>query len=454
MVHVNGTTTSGTSNGTSNDVTAVVTHDVDASKPTNGHAESSNLKEAFVDDDVAISPNAPEEVPALLKKIASHGETFTSQKSEDVRAELLDTARSLVYALETPREAMIRFCWSQSTIYAALETCVELGVFTVLSKDDRPKSSDELAEATGADPVMLARLLKHLCAMGTIAETGPDEYRRTGFSTSLSSRRYSDAYPCLTGCITNGVQALPAHLKKNNYRNPSDGTNCAFQLGFNTNLHFFDFLRENPVHAVQFNNHMSAYHQGRPSWMDVGFYPVQSLVEGTGIGDDDVLIVDMGGSMGHDLSEFRRKWPDVPGRLVLQDLPEVIEQAKTVGLHSSIQPMAHDFFTEQPVKGARAYYMHSVLHDWNDDNCRKILSNIVPAMKRGYSKILINENVIPSTNAYWETTSLDIIMMADFASTERTEKHWYALIESAGLKITKIWTVRRGVESLIECELA
>jgi hypothetical protein len=98
--------------------------------------------------------------------------------------------------------------------------------------------------------------------------------------------------------------------------------------------------------------------------------------------------------------------------------------------------------------------MHSVLHDWNDDNCRKILSNIVPVMKRGYSKILINENVIPSTNAYWETTSLDIIMMADFASTERTEKHWYALIESAGLKITKIWTVRRGVESLIECELA
>lgn len=98
--------------------------------------------------------------------------------------------------------------------------------------------------------------------------------------------------------------------------------------------------------------------------------------------------------------------------------------------------------------------MHSILHDWTDDNCRKILSNIVPAMTRGHSKILINENVIPSTNAYWETTSLDVIMMADFASTERTEKQWHALVESAGLKITKIWTVRRGVESLIECELA
>ena len=103
--------------------------------------------------------------------------------------------------------------------------------------------------------------------------------------------------------------------------------------------------------------------------------------------------------------------------------------------------------------GARAYYMHSILHDWNDESCRKILKGLIPAMRPGYSKILINENVIPSTNAYWETTSLDFIMMADFSSTERTEKHWHELIESVGLKITNIWTVQRGVESLIECEL-
>lgn len=98
--------------------------------------------------------------------------------------------------------------------------------------------------------------------------------------------------------------------------------------------------------------------------------------------------------------------------------------------------------------------MHSVLHDWTDDNCRKILSNIVPAMERGFSKILINENVIPDTNAYWETTSLDIIMMSDFASQERTTRQWQNLVESVGLKIVKIWTAQRGVESLIECELA
>lgn len=279
-----------------------------------------------------------------------------------------------------------------------------------------------------------------------------------------------------TGCITNGVLALPAHLKKTNYVNPSNGVKSAFQDGFRTSSHFFEYLKENPSHAEQFNNHMTAYHQGRPSWMDEGFFPVQSLTEGLNVSAEDVLLVDVGGGVGHDLTEFRRKWPNIPGRLVLQDLPEVIDQAKAQNqaTASFIEPVAHDFFSEQPVKGtylpsfifsyvlcnkltslgARAYYMHSVLHDWADADCRRILSNLAQAMKPGYSKILINENVIPSTNAYWETTSLDIIMMADFASQERTEKQWRELTASVGLKIVKIWTRRRGVESLIECELA
>ncbi|KAJ5131069.1 O-methyltransferase family 2 [Penicillium bovifimosum] len=409
------------------------------------------LVDAFADGTVAISANTPELVPGLVDQVASLGKDVNLQDHKD-RSTLLEAARSLVYALETPREAMIRYCWSQATLYAALETGVDLDVFAVLSKDEKPKTATDLAAATGADPVMLARILKHLAAMGVILETGPNEYRRTGISSSLSMKRYNDAYPCMTNCITAGVLALPAQLKKDSYANPSNGKDCAFQRGFNTDLHFFEFMKANPEIASQFNNHMSAYHQGRPSWMDVGFYNVPSLFPN--VEQNDVLLVDVGGSMGHDLSEFRRKWRDAPGRLVLQDLPEVIAQAKIMQLHWSIEAMEHDFFTEQPIKGARAYYMHSVLHDWTDDHCRKILTGLVGAMKRGYSKVLINENVIPDTNAYWETTSLDLIMMADFASTERTEAHWHRLVESAGLKITKIWSAQKGVESLIECELA
>lgn len=154
-----------------------------------------------------------------------------------------------------------------------------------------------------------------------------------------------------TACITKGILALPAQLKKDGYRNPSNGLDCGFQLGFNTQKHFFEFIKDYPEAAKQFNNHMSVYSQGRPSWMDVGFYDVPSLIHHAETGEDHALLVDVGGSVGHDLSEFRRKWPQAAGRLVLQDLPEVLAQAKNANLHPSIELMEHDFFTEQPVKG-------------------------------------------------------------------------------------------------------
>lgn len=49
----------------------------------------------------------------------------------------------------------------------------------------------------------------------------------------------------------------------------------------------------------------------------------------------------------------------------------------------------------------RAYYLHSVLHCTTglDSKCREILSNLKPALTKGYGKLLINEVVIPNTKA-------------------------------------------------------
>ena len=104
--------------------------------------------------------------------------------------------------------------------------------------------------------------------------------------------------------------------------------------------------------------------------------------------------------------------------------------------------------------GARAYYIHSTLHNWPDHVCDIILANIKAAMKPGYSKLLINENVVPATDAHWETTGLDMIMSTLFSSMQRTRPMWYNLIEKrAGLRIVKIWSGGKGVESVIECEV-
>lgn len=125
-------------------------------------------------------------------------------------------------------------------------------------------------------------------------------------------------------------------------------------------------------------------------------------------------------------------------------------------LDPTIERLSHDFHDEQPIKGARAYYMHSVMHDWPNHICRSILSRIAQAMKPGYSKILINDSLIPSMGAQWENTACDVNMMTLLSALERTESQWYELIEGGGLglKIVKIWTCGLpGVEALIECEL-
>ena len=98
--------------------------------------------------------------------------------------------------------------------------------------------------------------------------------------------------------------------------------------------------------------------------------------------------------------------------------------------------------------------MHSTLHDWPDNVCDSILAQIHAAMKRGYSKLLIHENVLPIKDAYWEASALDIVMLTLFSSRERTELDWRNLLENrAGFKVVNIWSGGKGVESIIECEL-
>jgi hypothetical protein len=129
---------------------------------------------------LALSSNLPDTVPDLLQTVASHGKDLIAQDPE-ARLKLLEAARSLTYALETPREAIIRHCWSevgchilsrafsselelsrltgiaftQSTSYAALETAVDINLFSALGTDDKPKTVAELAEATSVDPILL-----------------------------------------------------------------------------------------------------------------------------------------------------------------------------------------------------------------------------------------------------------------------------------------------------------
>ncbi|KAJ3940798.1 uncharacterized protein N0V96_008670 [Colletotrichum fioriniae] len=313
---------------------------------------------------------------------------------EETRHELVIKTRSLLQSLQTP----------------PLITGVDTGLWKLMAQNgvNQPQKVGALAETLRVDPVLLGRLLRHVCAMGHLKETAQDEYILTNFTKSLALDVIGDGYVA---------------LHENMF------TDDDFTVG--------------------------GYRQGRVPWMHPSLYPVEkTLFSGADTSPDAPLLVDVAGGLGHDIDEFKKMYPNHPGKLILQDLPVVINDVK--GIDTSIELMGHDFLTEQPIKGAKAYFMHSIMHDWPDDVCKKILAPLAEAMKPGYSKLLIFEVVIPRTGAYWEATAGDILMMTQLSALERTEDHWHQLIEESGLnlRIVNFWKCGQSdVENLIECEL-
>ena len=306
--------------------------------------------------------------------------------------------------------------------------------------------------------------MKHLSAMNIVQETAPGSYVSTSLSRALTEPKYRDGLIYTYDVAGPSFRSMPAYLKSINYDNPTNSLNGPFQYAHKTEAHFFGWLVQNPPYGQLFANYMGGYRAGMPFWADKGFYPFEErLVAGfeDHHGQNSTLLVDVGGGDGHDLLELleRRERGELklPGKLILQDQESVISKVleSSAAKAKGFEATSYDFFMEQPVKGARAYYLHSVLHDWDDEACRKILNQIVSAMKRGYSRLLINELIVADEMAPWGATSMDWLMMALGAVRERTEKDWRSLLESVGLEVCKIWEspFDRATEGLIEAQL-
>lgn len=142
-------------------------------------------------------------------------------------------------------------------------------------------------------------------------------------------------------------QDLPAFLRNTQYKNPVDSHNCTLNQTFNSNKSVFGLLAGQPELLSRFNNYMTGQRQDRANWLD--FYPFESQLDVSGLKDENaVLIVDVGGAQGHELLAIKDRFPHLPGRMVLQDVPTTIEQINPDG---KFECTAHDFFAPQVVKG-------------------------------------------------------------------------------------------------------
>ena len=149
---------------------------------------------------------------------------------------------------------------------------------------------------------------------------------------------------------------LPALLKDLHYRNPDNALDAPLQRAFGSNTHFFGLMIERPDVLNAFQTLMGSYREGRPEFLDI--YPADvQLIRGFHASEhpDGVLFVDVGGGRGHEVLEFIRRYPELEGRMILQEVPDIVKQVEPA---DRMEVMVHDFFTPQPIKGA-SFCLHA-----------------------------------------------------------------------------------------------
>jgi hypothetical protein len=283
---------------------------------------------------------------------------------------------------------------------------------TAAAEDGRPKTNAELAARTGASPTLVKRITRMCASIHMLDESGPGLYRPNTLTNLLARPEYAagiifwsvpstSSYtehswltPFSWDCTQPSFAHMPNYLQNTGYQNPQNPVDGPFQYGQEYQGHAFGWVTEHPEVFEVFHQYAYTLRKHRPSWSEM--YSVHdNLINGLREGDSDSsALIDIGGGTDQMLQDFQANVPGYKGRLILQELPEVVAAAQGLGVdNDGIELQTHDFFTPQPVKGARAYFMRSVLHDWPDEQCRVILRHLKDAMEPGYSRILINDCV-------------------------------------------------------------
>lgn len=274
-------------------------------------------------------------------------------------------------------------------------------------------------------------------------------------------------YSSLT--MTPAYNAIPKFLAQTKYQNPTDKT--PFNLAYNTDMPVFEWRKHNPENAKAGQAFMAAQRMGQRSVWDGKVTMTDFKLSEADRKDGRVMLVDVGGGMGHQCVDIRKHNPDIEGKFITQDLPfiqDMISNRDELD-ELNIETMPHDFMKEQPVKNAKIYYLRNVIHNCKcccrvienetldgskkkelvliaqlinigqDKPSKVILSSIKEAMASD-SIVIIDDVVMPQVGASWKQTSMDIAMMTMLAAVERTADHFGRLLAEVGLEIRDIWT--------------
>ncbi|KAF7622083.1 putative O-methyltransferase [Aspergillus flavus] len=365
-------------------------------------------------------------IKTLIQQLAQSTDQFG-------RAEINDALRELQYSLETPFDTVMRMSLDTCQV-AVARIGSDLGLFKHLSQCASPQSAEELADHLGCGRELMSRLLRYMASVRMVQQTDDIKYISSNITQTLAvpgleagmRHAFENLWPVL--------MALPDFLAERKYPDIVDAKDTAFQKAFNTDQDCFHWLATQPTRIANFKVLLTD--ERTPNFLST--FPLEKELGSWSAEPEKALFVDIGGGMGHACIRLREKYPNQPGRVILQDLPPVLQAAQATLPLSGIESMPHNFHTPQPVQGAKFYFLRLILRDFPDHQALEILQNIVPAMD-AESRIVIDDGVPPEKGARWAETGTDICIMSALGSKERTQRQWEELAAKAGLQLQALY---------------
>lgn len=256
---------------------------------------------------------------------------------------------------------------------SCLDVALKAGIPDLVSTSPEGTSVEEIAKKIGAHPDKLVRVMHLLTAMDLFTEVSERHFRLTSvgrqyrkdallhpmfFSQYPPSVSYSDF--SFVGYDV-GFHLYDA-LTKPGFAESFAVNKTAFNVARNTDKGSFEdmFTSPDPTRRERFALAMKGMGVFAAHSVPRA-YPWQTLPK-------DAVVVDVGGGSGHIIMAVLKKFPHL--KAVVQDVESGVslgrktwrEEFPEAVQNHRVEFQEHDFFTENPVKGADAYYMRAIIH--------------------------------------------------------------------------------------------
>ncbi|KAK4182921.1 6-hydroxytryprostatin B O-methyltransferase [Podospora australis] len=313
-----------------------------------------------------------------------------------------------------------------------LATLNHFNIPSIIPHGSSGMSYSELAQTTGQPEPLIRRLIHHAMTVHVFRETPEGKVAHTSLSKLMASNHAKAWMMTLTELWPASLH-FPEALAK--WPGSEDPTETSFSLSKNKPESFYQYCAQKPDLATAFAKtmEMMAARPGmRNSFLAEGYPYFAEL-------GDKGVVIDLGGTHGHIAFAVARRHKHL--NVVVQDLPETIADAVDnvpEDVSARVKLMAHDFFTEQPIKNADVYYFRWVFHNWGDLKSIQILKALIPALKPG-ARVVVMDPILPEPGVLprWRENDLrseDFTMKVVLNAHERSKAEWVDLFHNADTK--------------------